>query len=346
MKKLSILFAAMVAMVATSCVQANVEDVNIAEEGLVTLTVNAPSIGSRAINDGMGATTLTYAIYDKDWKFINKEVVENAFDASLTKEISLRLVKNKEYYFVFWAQNPSANCYAITLGDVQGEVVVPTIDVTYGGKSNDDTRDAFFGNDHFTVDGNVNRTVELTRPFAQINFATEDTEEALYAGYNVPAASTSFKTYAYTSLNLADGSVGGLQEVAFTAEVNPEETLVLLDGSKSYDWLAMNYILVPEHEDGTSLSTCEMTVSLDGQSDITISYPNAPAKRNWRTNLVGNLLTEQAVIEVVIKPIPMEEYVADIKDGLLVSTAQDFVAAVAAAEARQAQGERGPCLRC
>ena len=301
----------MIAMVATSCFQADVEDINLGEEGLVTFTINAPGIGSRAINDGTGATQLTYAIYDAEWKYLSQTTIDEAFASNLTEVISLRLVKNKTYNFVFWAQNPNANCYELSLGTTVGDVVAPTVEVKYGtAVANDETRDAFFGQlKGLTVDGTVNETVILTRPFAQINFATnhEDTRIAEAAGYKlVKDVVTSFTTRAYTELNLADGSVDGEQTVTFTATKNPSEPLVLLDESNSYDWLAMNYILVPANE--SSLSTCSMTAKLDGQQDITIEYPMAPAKRNWRTNLVGNLLTEAAVIEVKIDPVPEGEY--------------------------------------
>ena len=324
----------MIAMVATSCFQADVEDINLGEEGLVTFTINAPGISSRAINDGTGATQLTYAIYDAEWKYLSQTTIDEAFASNLTEVISLRLVKNKTYNFVFWAQNPNANCYELSLGTTVGDEVAPTVAVSYDGAiSNDETRDAFFGQlKELKVDGTVNETVILTRPFAQINFATnhEDTRIAEAAGYKeVEDVVTSFTTRAYTSLNLADGGVANEVDVTFTATQNPGEDLVLLDESNSYDWLAMNYILVPAET--SSLSTCSMTAQLTNQEDITIEYPMAPAKRNWRTNLVGNLLTEQAVITVKIDPVPEDEILVDYKDGRIVSSAQDLVAAVAAA---------------
>ena len=313
MKKLSILFAAMIAMVATSCFQADVEDINLGEEGLVTFTINAPGIGSRAINDGTGAKKLTYAIYDAEWKYLSQTTIDKAFASNLTEVISLRLVKNKTYNFVFWAQNPNANCYELSLGTTVGVVVAPTVEVKYDtAVANDETRDAFFGQlKGLKVDGTVNEPVILTRPFAQINFATnhQDVVDAEAAGYKeVKDIVTSFTTRAYTKLNLADGGVDPESEtdVTFDFVVNPSEPLVLLDESNSYDWLAMNYILVPAKE--SSLSTCSMTAQLTNQEDITIEYPMAPAKRNWRTNLVGNLLTEQAVITVKIDPVPEDEF--------------------------------------
>ena len=58
----------------------------------------------------------------------------------------------------------------------------------------------------------------------------------------------------------------------------------------------------------TSLTECKMKITNGSENAITIDYPMAPAKRNWRTNLVGNLLTEAAVIKVEINPMPENEY--------------------------------------
>ena len=299
MKKLLFSLAAIVALVATSCVQADVEDINLGgNEGVVTFVIKTDALGSRTINDGEKATALSYGIYDKDWTLIK---TDTATMKGLATTLELRLVKNKTYNFAFWAQNSGVDCYAL---DFAGK----TLTVNYANRTaNNDNYDAFYGTTTVTVDnGAVNKPVELKRPFAQINFAAADTALAVDAGYNVAAATTKFETVAYTQMSLEDGNViGEAVPVTFTATTNPEEALKIKDGTE-YDWLAMNYILWKAEE--YSLSTCEMTVSLDGQSDITISYPNAPAKRNWRTNLVGNLLTEAAVIKVEINPMPENEY--------------------------------------
>uniref|UniRef100_UPI0040561290 leucine-rich repeat protein n=1 Tax=Alistipes sp. TaxID=1872444 RepID=UPI0040561290 len=66
-----------------------------------------------------------------------------------------------------------------------------------------------------------------------------------------------------------------------------------------------------------SLSKCEMTVTCGAEVPIVISVPQAPARRNWRTNLVGSLLTESANITVEIMPVPEGEYNPDAVQGQL-----------------------------
>ena len=294
---------------ATSCVSADVEDVQVASgEGVVNFTVSTPGATSRAIADGKSATQLTCGVYDAQWNYLTK--VDGQFDgSSLTTTVSIRLVNKKVYNFVFWAQDPDADCYTLTLDHADG----PNVAVTYNGVANDESRDAFFGQlTDLQVNGTMNEKVELTRPFAQVNFGTLDTELAKVAGFDitVPEAKTTVTTRAYNTLYLGNsqhGAVGGAQDVqvTFSDAALPNEDLYLLNDTAHttpYDWLSMNYILVPESE--SSLSECTLVVKDNKGQSVEVKYPSAPVKRNWRTNLVGNLLTDQVVIEVEILPIP------------------------------------------
>ena len=304
MKKLFYSLAAIVALFATSCVQTDVEDTKLGGEGVVTLSIQTSGLGSRAINDGTKANLLTYAVYDTNWKKLDQGTVA---DFNISANIELGLVKNQTYNFVFWAQNEDAGCYTLNLPDNSE----PNVQVNYSGVvANNDNLDAFYGKllgVHVT--GPVNETVELRRPFAQINFGTTDLARAAKLGFNLGAANTtvSVKTETYNQFYLGSGNVAGsVQDVTFTA-ANPidksadEATLKVKDIAEPFHWVSMNYILVPA-DTTTSLETCEMTISAEGKSPIVISVPQAPAKRNWRTNLVGSLLIEQSNIEVIIKP--------------------------------------------
>ena len=93
MKKLLFSLAAIVALVATSCVQADVEDINLGgNEGVVTFVIKTDALGSRTINDGEKATALSYGIYDKDWTLIK---TDTATMKGLATTLELRLVKKR-----------------------------------------------------------------------------------------------------------------------------------------------------------------------------------------------------------------------------------------------------------
>ena len=319
MKKLFFSLAAIVALFAASCTTDMTSDVQVGgDEAVVTFAVRTAGIGSRAvdINDGKKATALTYAIYDKDWNHL-QTYTASFENGSLVKELSLRLVKNKTYNFVFWAQNPNVGCYTL---DFATAGKLPSVSVDYDALvTNNDNYDAFFGQElNLTVSGTVNKTVELRRPFAQINFGTDDLQAAKDLGFDLGQAEVTVTTKTYSKFYLNDGAIDGEQrEVTFTkaAAIDKTPADMNLDTKLgTYHWVSMNYILWPnpnvaaDASKDLSLSKCEMTVSLAGQEDIVLSVPQAPARRNWRTNLVGSLLTEQGNIKVEILPEFEDEY--------------------------------------
>ena len=316
MKKLLLSLAAIVALFATSCVTDSTDTVlGAGEKCTVTLAVSTDALGTRTestINDGTKATKLSYAVYSSDWTFLFEG---SATMDGLSATIPVQLVKNNTYNFVFWAQSPDATCYNVALNSSN-----PTISVSYeGAQANDDNRDAFFGRlDNYTVTGTINASVKLTRPFAQVNFATNDTDLAIKAGFDVANAVTKFTTEAYTTLSLKDGAVSNPTSVEFVATTNPTEALSLKGSSIAWDWMAMNYILVPESE--SSLSVCKMNINPEG-ANIEISVPMAPVKRNWRTNLVGKLLTQDGNIEIVVDPVFASEIAQDMEGNYYISDA-------------------------
>ncbi|MBE6195409.1 MAG: hypothetical protein E7140_06760, partial [Rikenellaceae bacterium] len=320
MKKLFLSLAAIVGLFAVSCTTDATSDVQVVgEEGVVNFTLQAPTLGSRAvdINDGKKATELTYAIYDEAWNHL--QTYEAEFEnGSLVKELSLRLVKNKTYNFVFWAQNPNVTCYTM---DFETAGQKPSVSVNYDALvANNDNYDAFFGQElALTVNGTVNKTVYLKRPFAQINFGTDDLQAAKELGFDLAQAKVAVTTMTYSKFFLNDGAVdGATREVTFTEADAIDKTAADKNlSTKShgdYHWVSMNYILWPNPDVAAdaskdlSLSKCEMTVAVTGQTSIKVEVPQAPARRNWRTNLVGSLLTEQGNIKVEIKPVPEDEY--------------------------------------
>ena len=309
MKKIFTLLTAVVAMLATSCVKDATDDIQVSgAEGLVTFTVEAPEFGSRTlIGNGQKATSLVYAVYDKEWAYLTEGTAEFQ---NLVANVSLRLVNNKEYNFVFWASVPGNTYYTL-------DTRTATVEVSYEGEANDENRDAFFGQlKGLVVDGTMNESVKLYRPFAQVNWGTNDVAEAKIGGFDITTAGTAvYEAEAYTSLSLKDGAVDGLTTVTFAAnelvsnsyvdENGAAEQLVTKAGA-SYTWLAMNYLLWTADE-GT-LTYNKLTIEDNLGQKVVVSYPNANVRRNWRTNLVGSLLTDQTNITVEIVPGFEDQY--------------------------------------
>lgn len=215
--------------------------------------------------------------------------------------MTFSLVKGKTYNFVFWAQAEGATCYNID--DLKN------IKISYeGAVANDETRDAFYATrKELKVNGALTETIKLYRPFAQVNFGTADLFEAAAAGF-IPAQSAFTATdvaNVFDTFN-AEGKVEGpaTDKVTFAKAEIPGggETLVTKDGTK-YLWMTMNYILPVGKQGEKHISNVIAEFIPENGDPITASAPQAPVQNNYRTNILGNLLTSQVIFNVEIVPI-------------------------------------------
>ena len=64
----------------------------------------------------------------------------------------------------------------------------------------------------------------------------------------------------------------------------------------------MNYFLADRESSQNVTVGARFRSSVKGTTDVTIGIPNVPVQRNYRTNIIGNILTEQVVFNIVIDP--------------------------------------------
>jgi len=298
-------------MFATSCAN---EENNIApssDDAIVSFSLGVNGkMGTRA-NAGQTVDMLTYALFDADGKLLanigndGMVVKENAFSGNASESISVSLVKGQTYTIAFWAQN--ADCEAYTVTTQPNGLFV---DVDYNGTNNDEARDAYFASETFTVEGDAVIDVIMKRPFAQVNLGVtmEDWETALASGINVTQSKAVIKNAA-TTINLFDGSVSGETEVVYDFANIPGETATrAADGSsylevndKQYKWLSMSYILTDEQKSTLDADGLQFTLATSTGENIVFEegLHNVPVQRNWRTNIVGNVLTGTTTFNVV-----------------------------------------------
>lgn len=265
-------------------------------ESMVTFNAKLPKgLQTKAIGDGLTATTLSYAVYAQDSQtpLITSKDEVTFEDGQAT--LSLRLAAGKSYDFLFWAD-------AYDKDDTDAPYTVDfdtqelNVDYTKA-LSNEEARDAFFGKATVEVKGAVNQDITLKRPFAQLNIGTNDMAEAQKSGLNTNSLKTSVKVNKiYKTLNLMSGEVGGDAEVTFAANAIPKATFTA--NGKSYDYLALNYLLVGTDK---ALVNCEFTYS-DGTLNNTMTMDNVPVQRNYRTNIFGSLLTGSVDFDITIDP--------------------------------------------
>ncbi|MBQ7942044.1 MAG: hypothetical protein IJ328_06530, partial [Muribaculaceae bacterium] len=109
---------------------------------------------------------------------------------------------------------------------------------------------------------------------------------------------------AATSYNALTKQAGEGGEVTFgwaSNEDNIAKENLEVNG-ENYKYLATAYVLVPGG-DTQQLSDLTMEIKTGLNENITLNVPNAPVQRNYRTNVLGNLLTNQAEFTVVVDPI-------------------------------------------
>lgn len=271
----------------------------------VTFTVNLQNGNdSRDISDGTKAVNLTAFAY-KDGKKVQQQT---ATFSGLKATVTFKLVKGLKYDFSFWAQSRNANCYTLS---ADGKTV--SIDYTQAA-SNVDNDDAFYGvKKDVTVGTSASdEKVTIYRPFAQLNYGDniDDYEAAKAAGTEVTKTLVTVENAANV-LDLTTGQASGKVPVTYALADMPSETKELVVDGTNYKWLAMNYLLVPGQvrmadtqittENG--LVTTTLAVYAGDTLVNEMSVDNVPVQSNHRTNILGNLLTDEVNFNVVIDPV-------------------------------------------
>ena len=280
--------SAMAMLWATSCN----DDLNVeyqaGEAAPVAFSISAPEINTRAYSDGTTATVLQYAVYNDDGELLNDLTVTNG-EIHGSTTVELMLTTGNTYSVVFWA---AADGAPYTLDFAEKKM---TVDYSKA-LSNDENRDAFYKWHTFTVSGAQTETIELRRPFAQLNVGTNDFAASTSAGYTPTKSGVKVRNV-YKTLSLADGKVADPVEVMMDYAALPKGETFPVAG---YDYLSMNYLLVPEAK-GVIDIEFGYTDS-DAAAAKTRIVGSVPVQRNYRTNVYGQLLTSKVGFNVIINP--------------------------------------------
>lgn len=320
-------FAAAGILFTTASCSSDATDANVTPNATVSFKVSAnASQLSRAISDGTGADQLVYRVFDKDGNVISglEKKTDAASDLTTGHTVTLTLAKGQTYKVAFWAQ--SSTCDAYTVDDNM------SVAVDYTSKANnDESRDAFFKTVDITVTGNAVQSVELKRPFAQLNVADTDEDKAAAeaSGIVVKTSSVTVKNAA-TTLDVKTGKVSGEAEVTYMAADIPTEKLsVDMDGDgtkEDYNYLSMCYVLPNDAVDGTQKTVAEasFTFHSDNGEDILLKdgLQNIPLQRNYRTNIVGNILAANAVFNVKVDANYEGDYNTDYNKAVVSNSAE------------------------
>ncbi len=302
------MFAAATMLLATSCQNDELDAVQAGNEVTVSFTLGVEGgIQSRAISDGQTADRLVYAVFDEEGKRIKTIAkVDKTTTFPATEEITL--AKGQTYKVAFWAQNNATGAYVLD------DAMNLTIDYTNGANNAED-RDAFFKTETFTVTGGAEFDVVLKRPFAQINVGVtdEDLADAEKSGIIIEQSKVVISNVA-DQMNLVDGTVKGSVKVEYSLAEIPTEKLTV--SGTEYNYLSMSYILpnpdadkdeFVEGDSKTTINKVEFTFKPKNGNEIVIGeregLNNVPVQRNWRTNIIGKLLTGDITFNIDTDPI-------------------------------------------
>ena len=287
MKKLFLAIAAVATLLASCSKDDAVLDSPAASgEQVVTFEVSSPELDTR-YGEGEEATTLEWYVYEGNTPtYVSGLYGTKTFNKSTT--VQIKFIIGRTYHVLFWAHADGAP-YKVDPSDAT--MVVDYAKLT----ANQESYDAFY---KFHEVGTVTTstqggTVELKRPFAQLNIGTSDTNDAIKANLNV--TKTGIKVKTFSTMNFKTGNVGGEVETTFNIDDMAEGTVTIND--QEYDIISMNYLLVNEKQ------TPDVVLSLQeesGTETLTRTFTSIPVERNHRTYILGTIYTQPANFNVVI----------------------------------------------
>lgn len=265
----------------------------------VTLTVELPEVlQTKAMSEADYADIVYFEIWNSDWseqlypadgEFASAEVVGR------TAVIEAVLIANQTYQFIFWAQDKDHDAYDVS--DLQNVKIDYSVIAADG---NQDKYDAYYAVETIKTTGPINKTVTLYRPFAQLNFGTSNMQSIFgdiilkQSEITVEGLATSFNTVEGIG---ESGQPGGVSATFVAQGIATKEALEV-NGAK-YTWIAMDYMLMMGGK-----SNVDISASFDlGMKDAVVhNISNVPLQKNHRTNIIGDLFTADAHLDVVIDP--------------------------------------------
>ncbi len=280
MKNIFRFLMAVAVLLTASCAKEDISSSIGGGEVEVTFTASLQDLGSRAYGDGSQVNTLRFSVYDavSGEKLTQLCGEKSPISASTPTTVNLVLLKGMKYNITFWA-----DCNK--LYNFDGQVVTVDYDNVV---ANDEERDAFYAyvKEFDPADANADTTIELYRPFAQLNAISTDAADAL-ANSGVTISKSTVTAELYNSFNLTDGTVSDLVEKTLTA-----------GDILSTELLSMNYLFAPAEG-----YTPNVTFTFENNKgiDFGASFSYVPLKRNYRTNIIGSLLTKPTDFEVKIE---------------------------------------------
>lgn len=338
MKKLLSILALALCFVA--CQNEGVENATNGDLANVVLTVDAPELdATRADGDANTGKNSAFGAIDffddADWANFDLRYILEVYDANdngtgepIYRErlvecvdkyqpvtFDLRLVPNREYKFVVFAdfveQGSKDDLYYDTT-DLRNITAKTNVE---GWNAMNEVRDAYFVSETVKVTSNVEETLTLTRPFGKVRVIATDLD--YIAGYSTPGyVEVTYHTEAlYKSFNAINGQLNATQlagnELVYGFEVKKEAPY-----TKGYDAEAKNQTLFADYlfaRDGQQMPINFKMAVYESKGGRLIKETDfntqIPVQRNHLTTIIGDVLTTEANITIVVNDDFVEEMI-------------------------------------
>ena len=296
---------AAMAVLAGACAK---EQVGSGEGAMVeaTFDVDVPGVevSTKGLSDAASVNELICQVFLNDGNYtpvpdLNQTVTVTDKHAKVT----FNLVKGQKYSFAFWAQAKSTGYY--DTGDLRA--VKMNVDAV---KANEPKMDAYFAQKNFQAFSTAttkekDTKITLYRAVAQVNFGTINSDRKDKLGI---VKSKIKLTEVPTVFDVVRGNMDDAYSVPAAIEFK-ENALVeekLLAADKKYDYVATCYVFAHKDQKLTDATATFWVDIRDSKGNFTttrtVSAPNAPYKRNMRTNILGDLLTVNQDFNIVVDP--------------------------------------------
>lgn len=285
MKKLIYLLLAM-PLLFTSC--SNDEEMASEETVQVSFSTELPKrIGTRASATNLNVNKVVCAVF------------ENGVEISALREVitiqegedivfAPRLIKGRTYDVVFWAMKD----------DNYNVIDMKAITRASAATATESDFDAFTESVEVEVTGSKSEKITLKRPFAQLNLGVTTEDWNAVETLGMTPKKIDIKVTGQDTFNALTGAAtGGDDEITRNLIVSG---IGLTAGGSTYKSIAMCYVYPDAGQENK-----DITYSIYDQNnevirkDVTIQ--NIPLENNYRTNVVGGLLTGTITYTITIE---------------------------------------------
>lgn len=237
-------------------------------------------IGTRAGTTDLNVNKVVCAVFENGAEISTlREVIDIQDGEDIV--FAPRLIKGRTYNVVFWAMKDDNY-------DVDDMTAITRAS---GATAAESDFDAFTENVEVEVTGSKSETVTLKRPLAQLNLGvTSDDWNAVASDETfgmTPTKMVITMTGKNTFNALSGTAIGEDTEVTYTLDVSGED---LVAGDETYKSIAMCYVYPDARQENIDI----MYTIYDQNNEVireNVTIQNIPLENNYRTNVVGGLLT-------------------------------------------------------